>query len=360
MLPRIIEHGPPREAATSARRTRLASADLDLAHTPARPRPSTSAGPPLHASRVQAPASDFEDITAIDGVCEVTWTPPVGLTSAAPSLLIEIPHGATRTRDYVALRLRLAGALPPQLEHFFYVNTDIGAPECAERIAGLLAAAGHGVLVLRCSVPRTFIDCNRVVAGVPGAMIDGMTPARASYIREPLDAALLEDLHRQYHALVDRAYARVCGRGGLGLQLHSYAPRSIGVDRVDDDIVSALHAAYEPTIYATWPERPAVDLICAGPEGLLADPALIADLRARYAAIDIAAEENATYRLHPATMGYHYARSYPAQVLCVELNRDLLADPFVPFGESPISPAKVARMSQPIADALQSSLDRRA
>lgn len=315
----------------------------------------------LHAARVQAPHPEFEDITTIDGICEVLWAPPAGSAHSAsePTLLIEIPHGATRTSDYVDLRLRLAGPLPHELEHFFYVNTDIGAPECAEYIADRLAALGFGVLILRCCVPRTFIDCNRVVAGVPGAMIDGMTPARASYIREPLDAALLEDLHRRYHALVERAYARVCGRGGLGLQLHSYAPRSIGVDKVDDDIVSALHAAYEPALYATWPERPAVDLICAGPEGLLADPALIADLRARYAAIDIGAEENATYRLHPATMGYQYARSYPAQVLCVELNRGLLANPFVPFGESPIDPGSVARLSQPIADALQSSLDRR-
>ena len=230
---------------------------------------------------MQAPYPQFEDLTTIAGVCEVAWTPPADAASREPALLIEIPHGATRTSDYVGLRLRLAGALPQDLEHFFYVNTDIGAPECAEFIAGLLAAAGHGVLILRCCVPRTFIDCNRVVAGVPGAMIDGMTPARASYIREPLDAALLEDLHARYHALVDRAYARVGGRGGLGLQLHSYAPRSIGVDRVDDEIVAALHAAYEPTLYATWPERPAVDLICAGPEGLLADAALIADLRAR-------------------------------------------------------------------------------
>lgn len=307
---------------------------------------------------MQATYPEFEDITAIDGVCEVAWTPPAA-GNLEPALLIEIPHGATRPGDYYTLRHRLSGALPPELEHFFFVNTDIGAPECAERLAQLLAAAGHGVLVLRCCVPRTFIDCNRVVAGVAGAMIDGMTPAVASYIREPADAEMLADLHSRYHGLVERAYTRVCGRGGLALQLHSYAPRSIGVDRVDDEIVAALHAAYEPTLYATWPERPAVDLICAGPEGLLGDPDLIADLRARYAAIDVAAEENATYRLHPATMGYHYARSYPAQVLCVELNRGLIADPFVPFGESPISAAKVDRMSQPIADALQSSLARR-
>ncbi len=303
-----------------------------------------------------APSAQFEDITAIDGVCEVAWTPGAG---PDPPLLIEIPHGATRHADYAALRARLVGTLPRDLEHFFFVNTDIGAPECAEHVARVLAEAGHGALILRCCVPRTFIDCNRVVAGMPGAVIDGMTPAVASYIREPADAALLEDLHRRYHALVERAYTRVCGRGGLALQMHSYAPRSVGIDRIDDDIVAALHRAYEPEVHATWPERPAVDLICAGAEGMLADPAVIADVRARYAAIDVAAEENATYRLHPATMGYYYTRTYPGQVLCVEVNRGLVADPFVPFGESPISPPKVARMSQPIADALLHALARR-
>ena len=248
----------------------------------------------------------FEDITTIDGVCEVTWHPPADPT-AGPALLIEVPHGATRTSDYQQLRARLVGAMPDQLEHFFYVNTDIGAPECADWIARALAGAGYGALVLRCAVPRTFIDCNRVAAGaVPGVVQDGLTPAVASYISEPADRALLEGLHFRYHELVARAYTRVCGRGGQGMQLHTYAPRSVGVERVDADIVRALHAAYEPELYATWPERPAVDLICAGMDGVfLAAPGLVAAVRERYAEIGVTVTENATYRLHPATMGYH-------------------------------------------------------
>jgi hypothetical protein len=311
---------------------------------------------------VTAPTPEFEDITAIPGVCEVAWYPAAGAAPGEPALLIEVPHGATRRADYDALKARLTGALPAQLEHFFFVNTDIGAPECAVWLAEQLAGAGHGVLVLRCSVPRTFIDCNRVAAGaVPGLMVDGLTPAVAAYITEAGDRALLEALHFHYHELVARAYTRVCGRGGLGMQLHTYAPRSIGVDRVDADIVDALHKAYEPELYATWPERPAVDLICAGTdEVFLANPGLVAALRQRYAEIGVTATENATYRLHPATMGYHYARSYPAQVLCMEINRDLLADPFVPFGESPISPNKVARMSAPVLAALREALTPRA
>ena len=306
---------------------------------------------------------EFEDLTPIPGVCEVAWHPPAGDANhdtSGPALLIEVPHGATRPRDYPDLRARLVGALPDDLDHFFYVNTDIGAPECADWLARALAERGHGVLILRCGVPRTFIDCNRVAAGaLPGVVVDGLTPAVASYIHEPADEQLLTDLHVRYHALVARAYARVCGRGGLALQLHTYAPRSVGIDVIDADIVRALHRAYEPATYATWPERPPVDLITAGPDArVLAHPGLVAATITGYRELGIEVGENITYRLHPATMGYHYAAHYPAQLLCVEMRRDLLADPFIPFGESFINPTKVARMTAPLltatADALAS------
>lgn len=299
----------------------------------------------------------IHDIFDVPGVCEVGYTPP---RAGAPTLLIELPHGATRTADYEALRGRLAGELPANLEAFFYVNTDIGTPECAEWLGRALAVEGFGALVLRCLVPRTFIDCNRVVAGsTPGAMVDGLTPAVAGYIEDAGDRALLEGLHREYHALTERAYQQLCGAGGLALQLHSYAPRSVGIDRVDAGIVAALRRAYEPEVFATWPERPAVDVICADGDGTMwAAPELVAAVRAAFAAIDVEARENATYKLHPATMGYQYARAYPGQVLCVELSRGLLADPFVPFGESPISARNVERMTRPLATALSPALAR--
>lgn len=299
----------------------------------------------------------LDDIRTVPDVCEVLHTPA---RPGAPTLLVELPHGATRTADYAALRGRLVGALPDNLEAFFYVNTDIGTPEGAAWLADALAAEGYGALVMRCLVPRTFIDCNRVVAGsVQGAVIDGLTPAVAAYIEDPADRALLEGLHRAYCELVDRAYQSICGRGGLALQLHSYAPRSVGIDRVDAGIVTALRRAYEPAVYATWPQRPAVDVICADGDGVMwADPALVAAVRAAYAAIDVEALENATYRMHPATMGFQFARAYRGQVLCVELNRGLVADPFVPFGESPIGPARVARMMGPLATVLSGALAR--
>ncbi len=218
------------------------------------------------------------------------------------------------------------------------------------------------MLILRCGVPRTFIDCNRVAAGaVPGVMVDGLTPAVASYISDPADQQLLADLHFRYHQPVAaRAYeqgAQVRPRAPA-LQLRPATPwRSVGIDAIDADIVRALHRVYEPDLYATWPERPQVDLISAGPDGrVLAHAAMIAALHAHYPEIGVEVRDNATYHLHPATMGYHYAARYPGQVLCVEMRRDLLADPFVPFGESPISPDKVARMTTPLLTAVAAAL----
>ena len=49
-------------------------------------------------------------------------------------------------------------------------------------------------------------------------------------------------------------------------------------------------------------------------------------------------------------------RAYPDQVVCVELNRGLVADPFVPFGVSPISEAKVAKMVSPLGRVLAAAL----
>jgi hypothetical protein len=291
----------------------------------------------------------------IDGVCEVTVFPSTG---SSKWLLIEVPHGATRKSDYDALVSHLKSKLPEQLEHFFFVNTDIGAPEGAQ-LLGRTLSAQLNVLVLRCLIPRTFIDTNRVISsGERGVVKHGLTTAVPAYIDSEEDAAWLTEQHRRYHQLVAAAYREVCGEGkGLALQLHSYSPRSVGIEKVDGSIVDALHAAYVPEVYAKWPERPAVDLITALDDGSFRTaPKLVDALLAAYAADGIAAKENATYHLHPVAMGYQYAAAYPEQVLCVELNRGLVADPFVPFGVSPISESKVAKMVAPIGRVLEAAL----
>ena len=50
-------------------------------------------------------------------------------------------------------------------------------------------------------------------------------------------------------------------------------------------------------------------------------------------------------------MGERFSRRFPGQVLCVELNRGLLARPFVPFAEMTIGPTRTARLAAPLAAA---------
>jgi hypothetical protein len=293
--------------------------------------------------------------SSVEGVVEVT----VARGSSRKWLLIEVPHGATRKSDYDAVFAQMKGALPAQLEHFFFVNTDVGAPEGAAWLAKTLSAQGINVVMARCLIPRTFIDTNRVVApSNGGAVKDGMTPGVAAYVTDARDIAWLTEQHGRYHAVVNALYQEICRKAdGLALQLHSYSPRSVGIEKVDEKIVEALHAAYVPEVYATWPERPAVDLICETQDGSFkAAPKLHDQLVSAYAADGIEAKKNGTYHQHPVTMGYQYAFEYPQQVLCVELNRGLVCEPFVPFGVSPISEEKVAKMTAPIARVVAAAL----
>ena len=315
-------------------------------------------------------------LSSVDGVCDIEVLRPLRQGSGqAPQpprgwLLIEVPHGATRKSDYDLLAARLKSTLPAQLDHFFFVNTDIGAPEGARSIANTLCAEGFAIVIARCLIPRTFIDTNRVVtkpvvSGVEGSargqLIGGMTPAVPGYINDAGDAAMLTVMHGVYHAVVSAAYASVCGKAnGLALQLHSFAPRSVSIEKTDERIVESLHAAYVPEVYAKWPERPPVDLISATQDGSFKSaPDLVTALQAAYLEAGIEAAENATYHLHPATMGLVYARAHVDQVLCVELNRGLISDPFVPFGVSPISEEKIRRLTSPIARVLGDALGQR-
>ncbi len=300
-------------------------------------------------------------LSSVEGVCDIEVHRP---TQALKGwLLIEVPHGATRKSDYDLLAARLKSVLPAQLDHFFFVNTDTGAPEAAHCLGRLLSAQGFGVVVARCLIPRTFIDTNRVIAkSAGGKLVDGMTPAVPGYVNDAGDVSMLIVMHSVYHAVVSAAYVSVCTRAkGLALQLHSFAPRSVNIEQTDAGIVEALHQAYVPEVYEKWPQRPAVDLISATPDGSFKSaPHLVTALRAAYLEAGIEAEENATYHLHPATMGLAYARAHPDQVLCVELNRGLISDPFIPFAPSPISSEKVERLTAPIARVLADALGQRA
>ncbi len=290
-----------------------------------------------------------ERVLVVPGVYEERR---LGSTSPRERLLLELPHGATRTADYRSLEARLNGPFPADLIHFFYVNTDVGSPELAWAIAErwVAAAPEREAIWIRSLIPRTFVDCNRRIdAAAQGTLTAGLAP----YVHDPADQALLRELHAAYVSAIERLYAEVCGSGGYGLAVHTYAPRSVDV-QVSDRIVADLHAAWEPGGEGRWPLRPEVDLITRTPEGeRVAPAALISRLEEGFRAIGVPLDEGTTYPMHPATQAWRFANRYPEQVLCFEVRRDLLATSWSPFEEMPISAAKVAPLAVVFAAALE-------
>lgn len=288
------------------------------------------------------------DLKPIEDVCELH-----GPLDA--ELLIELPHGATEQVDYDRVRARIASPLPADLDGFFRVNTDVGSPEVAFAISAALEAAGRSALVVRCRLPRTFVDCNRVHDSRPIAE-GGMTPIVPEYVTDADDVAWLTEQWQAYQRVADAAYARVCGRGGRALMLHTYAPRSVGIDRIDDGIVAALREAWsEPE---RWPDRPDVDLITRDSRGRLwADRRWLAGTRERLTGEGWQVEENATYRAHAATTAFAHGRRYPGQTLCLEIDRALLVEEWLPLQPLSVVADRSARFGRAIADALPRGLE---
>jgi predicted N-formylglutamate amidohydrolase len=295
--------------------------------------------------------------SSIPDVCEVTVVRGAAAAGAEPDLLLEVPHGATAVAHFAALRTVLRGDFPADLQDFFCVNTDIGAPEVAVAIAEHCVAASprRAALVVRSLIPRTFIDCNRNIDGAaqPQATAAGqMTPGLPSWVQHPADRELLLSRYASYRAAASAAFASVCGRGGFGLMVHSYAPRSIDVP-VDDRIVEHLRAAYAPDKIGSWPLRAEVDLITHDPDGrLLASPSLAAAVESACRAGGLQVAHNQAYAMHPVTLAHAFALQYPGRTLCFELRRDLLVSAFTPFAEMPADPAKVERIAAVLSGAV--------
>ncbi len=299
----------------------------------------------------------MEPLASIPGVVDVSVVR--GNTAgrdARPDLVIEIPHGATRTADFSALARLLNSPLPEGLADFFHVNTDAGAPELAEAAARRLVeqAPGRSVAILRCRIPRTFIDCNRRIDASPADFQAGkLTPGLMPWITTPEDRALLAARHETYVAAVRDAMDAAAPDSAM-LMLHTYAPRTIDVE-VDMSIVENLRRAYRPEVEPTWPLRPEVDVIGRGSDGVSHSPiGVVARLTEGLGAIGIGVADGATYPLHPSTLAWEYVTRRPGRGLCLEFRRDLLADPFEPFREMTIGAEKVRRLAGPLAAALTS------
>jgi hypothetical protein len=52
-------------------------------------------------------------------------------------------------------------------------------------------------------------------------------------------------------------------------------------------------------------------------------------------------------------MAWDYVVQRPGRALCLEVRRDLLADPFEPFAQMRIGAEKVERLAEPLSSALQ-------
>lgn len=275
-----------------------------------------------------------------------------------PSFLVEVPHGADRAVHYAACRSRLQGTFPADLEHFFFVNTDVAAWDLglAAARAYLAARPDEAALLVRCLVPRTFIDTNRTLGGT-GTAAPGkaaVTPGLAPYVDDPDDQALLRGMHAAYVALTDAAYEAVVGvGGGLALVPHTYAPRTVGISSVDETIVEQLHRVYAPGVVSSWPLRAEVDLITQDGDGRRqSPPGSVAALTAALAALGCSAEENHTYWLHPATRAAVLSARYPGKLLCLEVRRDLLVKGWTPFTEMHADPAKVEPLGAAVGTVL--------
>ena len=205
-----------------------------------------------------------EQPTSVSGVCNTGVVAGAKADPlATPDLLIEVPHGATRLLHYESLRGLLKGNYPDDLIKFFYVNTDVGAPETAVAIArGLLKNHPEmKIRILRSLVPRTFVDCNRMPGSSNG---DGkVSPRVPHYVTNPADIDTITAYHQSYIAQAEHAYAEVCGNVGQALIVHTYAPRTVDLENVDGNIVEQLAEAWLPKNRRKWSKRPDVDLITA-------------------------------------------------------------------------------------------------
>jgi len=260
-----------------------------------------------------------------------------------------VPHGATRTAHYASARATLRAPGPEDLVDFFHVNTDVGAPELAHAVAAGLCARvpDHVVQVLVATLPRTFIDVNRVIDADPAAYREGkVTPGVPPWITDPEDLATL----RAAHAAYVEAATRAIDAAGRALLLHTYAPRSVDVE-VDLGVAAALRRAWSPEVAPTWPMRPEVDVIGRELDGTpTVAPELLARLQAGFAEVGIEVADGRTYPLHPSTQAFHHTRRHPGRVVCLEVRRDLLADPWDPFVEMRIGAAGLARVAGPLVD----------
>lgn len=303
-------------------------------------------------------------LTSIDSVAHVeTLNGPDADPSAPYDLLIEVPHGADERAHYDALASRMKSALPADLQVFFHVNTDIGAWDYGRRAAELVLASHSTAraLLVRCLVPRTFVDTNRELVARDDLARGGLTGAMPPYITDPSDHALLNAMHTEYVNLIDAAYEAVCGGHGMALSPHTYGPYLLPIERIDEHIVEALRAAHAPAILPTLKVRAEIDLLTDTKDGArLADPTLTEAIAENLTGAGFEVARNASYCLLPGSQTHRQSVRYPGRVFCLEARRDLLVETYAPLDAMRVDPNEIERLAAPIATAMGAWLERRA
>ena len=150
----------------------------------------------------------------------------------------------------------------------------------------------------------------------------GVTLDCQGHITEDSDRQLLLERYQAYLDTATQLMETVCGRGGLALILHSYAPRSVGIASVGGDIVQQLHWAHQPVVFEDWPLRPVVDFIVGDPTGVVVTDQHWLDALSCYCVRkDCLSLLQETYPLHPVTTAHRFVMSYAPRVLCIEVRR---------------------------------------
>src|SRR5204863_7118856 len=106
--------------------------------------------------------------------------------------------------------------------------------------------------------------------------------------------------------------------------------------------------------HETYPLRPPIDVISRAQDGTSHAPTqVVAALTQALMLEGLPVADSATYPLHPSTLAWDHVMARPGRALCLEVRRDLLAAPFVPFAQMSIGPAKGARLVNAFTSALR-------
>jgi len=186
-----------------------------------------------------------------------------------------------------------------------------------------------------------------------------MSPGLPPWVRDASDQRLLLERYNAYRDVAAAAFETTCGAGGLGVCVHTYAPRSVDVP-IDDKIGQHMRAAYAADRVSSWPLRAAFDLITHDPAGReIASPRLARAAESELGAAGFEVVRNNAYSLHEVTLAHEFATRHRGQTLCFEARRDLLVPEFTPFREMTPDPVRVARAAAPLAAAVLATLEAR-